>query len=114
MTEPGRVMTPRPASEQLVAAALARLEGRPARVADVGTGSGAIAIAIARAAPEAEVWAPDAGAERLTRSGGVVIQLHRRVLQAGRDELSDLRSAIEEAAATARATERFAEYPVAV
>jgi release factor glutamine methyltransferase len=52
-------MTPRPASEQLVAAAVARVGGRRARVADVGTGSGAIAIAIANACPRAEVWATD-------------------------------------------------------
>ena len=52
-------MRPRPASEQLVATALAFLGGRPARVVDVGTGSGALAIAIARAAPGAEVWATD-------------------------------------------------------
>jgi release factor glutamine methyltransferase len=58
-TAPGRVMTPRPASEQVVAAALARLHGGPARVADVGTGSGALAIAIAVAAPRVEVWATD-------------------------------------------------------
>jgi release factor glutamine methyltransferase len=52
-------MRPRPASEQLVAAALARIGDRPVRVVDVGTGSGAIAIAIASAAPAAEVWATD-------------------------------------------------------
>src|SRR2546423_5777736 len=56
---PGRVMTPRTASEQLVAAACARLAGRPARAADIGTGSGAIAIAIANACPNVEVWATD-------------------------------------------------------
>jgi methylase of polypeptide subunit release factors len=56
---PGRVMTPRPASEQLVAAAASRLAGRRARVADVGTGGGAIAVAIADACPGAEVWATD-------------------------------------------------------
>jgi len=59
LTAPGQVMTPRAASEQLVAAALERLGGHPARVVDVGTGSGAIAIAIAAAAPQAEVWATD-------------------------------------------------------
>lgn len=56
---PGRVMTPRPASEQLVAAALACVGSRAARVADVGTGSGAIALALADACPRAEVWATD-------------------------------------------------------
>ena len=45
----GRVMRPRPASEQLVATALAFLRGGPAKVVDVGTGSGAVAIAIAAA-----------------------------------------------------------------
>ena len=59
LTAPGRVMTPRPASEQLVAEARARLVDRHARVADVGTGSGAIAVAIARACPHVEVWATD-------------------------------------------------------
>jgi release factor glutamine methyltransferase len=58
-TAPGRVMTPRAASEQLVAAACARLAGRPSRVADVGTGSGAIAVAIANVCPNVEVWATD-------------------------------------------------------
>jgi len=172
---PGRVMTPRPASEQLVAAALARLGERPARVVDVGTGSGALAVAIAAAAPRAQVWATDtsrcavalaranvrrhalddriivrhgdllepvpgpidlivanlpylpasaaasrpelaaepstavfaagdglepyrrlidAAAERLSADGGLVIQLHRRVLAADRDELVALRRAL--------------------
>ena len=59
---PGIVMTPRAASENLVREAVARIGGRPARVADVGTGSGALAVAIAVAAPEAEVWATDVNA----------------------------------------------------
>jgi release factor glutamine methyltransferase len=59
LTAPGRVMTPRAATEQLVAAALDYIGDRPARVVDVGTGSGAIAIAIALAAPAADVWATD-------------------------------------------------------
>ena len=59
VTAPGRVMTPRAASEQLVATACARLAGRSARVADVGTGSGAIAIAIANACLNVEIWATD-------------------------------------------------------
>jgi HemK-like putative methylase len=59
---PGRVMTPRPTSEPLVAAARARVGDRPARIADVGTGSGALAVAIALACPRAEVWASDTSA----------------------------------------------------
>lgn len=58
----GRVMTPRPASEQLVAVAASRIGDRPARVADVGTGSGAIAVSLALAAPRAEIWASDVSA----------------------------------------------------
>ena len=57
-TLPGLVMTPRPATEAVVETALARIGDEPARVADVGTGSGAIAIAIARDS-DAEVWATD-------------------------------------------------------
>lgn len=56
---PGRVMTPRPASERLVDAAIAHLGARAARVVDVGTGSGAVAIAIAIALPRVQVWATD-------------------------------------------------------
>jgi release factor glutamine methyltransferase len=56
---PGRVMTPRPATEQLVAAAVDAIGSRPARVVDVGTGTGAIAVALAQAAPMARVHATD-------------------------------------------------------
>ncbi len=174
-TLPGLVMTPRPASEQLVATAAERIRDRPARLADVGTGSGAIAVSLALAAPRAEIWAtdvsaaavllaranahrfgvsdrvhvvrgdllapvpgeldlivanlpylprhdrdryPDLGAdpedavfaagdglglyrrllcaaeERLSASGAAVIQLHRRVLVAERDELAVLRASL--------------------
>ena len=56
---PGRVFSPRPATEQLVNSALARIGDDPKRVADVGTGSGAIAVALAVARPRIEVWATD-------------------------------------------------------
>jgi release factor glutamine methyltransferase len=65
VTAPGRVFTPRPTTERLVDAALARLGGRAARVADVGTGSGAIAITLALRAPQIEVWASDTCASAL-------------------------------------------------
>jgi release factor glutamine methyltransferase len=59
LSSPGRVMTPRATSEQLVDAAVAHIGDGPGRVVDVGTGSGAIAVAIADACPLAEVWATD-------------------------------------------------------
>ena len=59
---PGAVMTPRPATEGLVDAALTAIGDRPAVVADVGTGSGAIAVAVAASAPQAHVWATDTSA----------------------------------------------------
>jgi release factor glutamine methyltransferase len=54
-------LIPRPETELLVELALARLprNGAP-RVADLGTGSGAIALAIARECPHAQVLATDA------------------------------------------------------
>jgi release factor glutamine methyltransferase len=58
-TAPGRVFTPRSATEKLVDAALDRIDGVPMRIADVGTGSGAIAVALARRKPEVEIWATD-------------------------------------------------------
>ena len=52
---PGRVFTPRPATERLVDAALERINGKPVRVADVGTGTGAVAVALAVNRPDIEV-----------------------------------------------------------
>jgi len=63
LTAPGRVFTPRPATEQLVEAALERIDGLPMRIADVGTGSGAVAIALALKRPQVEVWATDTNEE---------------------------------------------------
>lgn len=59
LTAPGRVFTPRATTERLVDAALDRIDGVPMRVADVGTGSGAVAVALAVNRPQVEVWATD-------------------------------------------------------
>ena len=59
LADPGKVMTPRPATEALVDVALERIGSRPTLVADVGTGSGAVAVALASRAPNARVWATD-------------------------------------------------------
>jgi release factor glutamine methyltransferase len=62
-TAPGRVFTPRPTTEALVNAALDRIDGVPVRIADVGTGSGAIAVALAVNRPQVEIWATDTNEE---------------------------------------------------
>jgi len=62
------VLVPRPETETLVEEALAFLDGRGAReadVADVGTGSGCIAVAVAHASPGARVAATDVSAAAL-------------------------------------------------
>jgi release factor glutamine methyltransferase len=64
----GNVLVPRPETEHLVEAALADLRARGAtagRVADVGTGSGAIAIALAHALPDAWVFGTDISHEAI-------------------------------------------------
>jgi release factor glutamine methyltransferase len=66
-----RVLDPRDDTETLVDWALDLLPpGQPARVLDLGTGSGAIALAIAHARPAARVWAVDASADALAVAQG--------------------------------------------
>lgn len=63
-----RVLIPRPESEHIVDEALAWCEGQPEstlRIADVGTGSGALGIALGRHLVLARVWATDISAEAL-------------------------------------------------
>lgn len=61
------VLIPRPETEHLVEATIARLQSQPSpRIADVGTGSGAIAVALAHALPNAQVTALDISPDALT------------------------------------------------
>jgi release factor glutamine methyltransferase len=88
ISDPGRVFTPRPTTEALVDAALERIGDRPARVADVGTGSGAIAITLALRAPLVEAWASDTcgralalATENAERLGAQVHVVHGDLLE---------------------------------
>lgn len=60
------VLIPRPETELLVEALIARAKGvTGAKVLDVGTGSGCIPVSAARDLPEAEFWAVDISADAL-------------------------------------------------
>ena len=63
------VLIPRPETETLIEAALARLTPRAA-ILDLGTGSGAIAVTLACQRPEARVVATDASAAALRVARG--------------------------------------------
>lgn len=73
------VLIPRPETEVLVEAVIAK---QPVRVADIGTGSGCIAVAVAVHLPQAQVWATDLSeaALRIARENaqrhGVAERLH--------------------------------------
>ena len=60
------VLTPRPETEILLEEALSHVSGKaPARVVDVGTGSGCLAVCLARELPGREVTATDVSAAAL-------------------------------------------------
>ncbi|MCF7808180.1 MAG: peptide chain release factor N(5)-glutamine methyltransferase [Candidatus Marinimicrobia bacterium] len=54
-----QALIPRPETEVLVEQAIHMMQGRPARILDIGTGSGCIAIALAADLPDADVQAID-------------------------------------------------------
>ena len=68
-------MTPRATSEGLVDAAIALAGERPVRIADVGTGSGAVATALAVALPNAKVVATDTCADAVLLARANVARL---------------------------------------
>ena len=77
-----RGLIPRPETEELVALLIER--GRPAppaRLADLGTGSGAIALSLAQAFPEAQVVAADTSPDALAlaRENAAALGLAERV-----------------------------------
>lgn len=53
------VLIPRPETEHLIEAVVAHLGDRPARICDVGTGSGCIAVTLARVLPRCRIVAAD-------------------------------------------------------
>jgi release factor glutamine methyltransferase len=90
ITDPGRVFTPRATTEKLVDAALARLGSEPARVADIGTGSGVIAVTLALHAPLVEVWASDTCGKALAAAAANAERLGAQVHLVAGDLLEGL------------------------
>ena len=77
LTVDARVLDPRPDTETLVDWALELLPEKSdgLRVADLGTGSGAIALALQSQRPQAEVWAVDASHDALAVAQANAAQL---------------------------------------
>jgi release factor glutamine methyltransferase len=93
------VLIPRPETEHLVEAVLKLLPAKnPLKIADIGTGSGAIAIALATHLPQAEIIALDISTEALA----VATTNAREQKVADRIKFlqSDLLAALEHEAAT--------------
>lgn len=87
------VLIPRPETELLVEAVLARLpKDLPLRIVDVGTGSGAIALAVAKHLPLAKVIALDLSEAALAvaRENAERLRLHDRLRFVRSDLLANL------------------------
>jgi release factor glutamine methyltransferase len=87
------VLVPRPETEHLVETLLMRVShDQPLRIADIGTGSGAIAVALAHSLPQAQVTALDISTAALAVAKGNA-ETHR-VADRMRFLTSDLLSAV--------------------
>ena len=73
------VLIPRPETEGIIDIAREAFPAAPARVLDLGTGSGALAITLALLWPEAEVVAVDRSAAALAVAAANALQLGARV-----------------------------------
>ncbi len=62
------VLIPRPETEELVRWIAQEHHGKSLRIADIGTGSGAIAISLSRLLPNSEVWGVDISPEALAQA----------------------------------------------
>jgi release factor glutamine methyltransferase len=76
------VLVPRPETELLVELCLARYDAAPRRVADLGTGCGAIALALAKERPAWWIIATDYSSDALQ-----IAQINRERLKLGNVEL---------------------------
>jgi len=76
-----RVLIPRPETELLAELVTQQVTTAPARILDLGTGSGALALALAKHWPEAKVTAVDASKDALAlaRENAVTLGLNGRV-----------------------------------
>ena len=76
-----RALIPRHETEELIELIVERLETPPARILDLGTGSGAIALALASKYSDAEVTATDQSDEAITlaKENAVALNLSSKV-----------------------------------
>src|SRR5918998_3930702 len=88
-----RVLIPRPETEHLVEAALDLPRG--ARVADVGTGSGAVALALKAERPDLDVLATDTSADALRVAGANAARLGLEVELLAGDLLEPVTGALD-------------------